>query len=83
MEVGEVRVAEDKDFELLKVYLNRNDGWKLEYDKNAIAVWTRTPMVSSGKNGNPSSSSPSAFKMIRVGFPSIQVYNSSIQPLQS
>ena len=69
MEVGEVRVAEDKDFELLKVYLNRNDGWKLEYDKNAIAVWTRTPMVSSGKNGNPSSSSPSAFKMIRVGFP--------------
>lgn len=67
MEVGEVRVAEDKDFELLKIYLNRNDGWKLEYDKNSIAVWTRTPVVTNGKDENSSSrSSPSDFKMIRV-----------------
>ena len=53
MEVGEVRVAEDKDFELLKVYLSRNDGWRLEYDKDETAVWTRP---SEGSN----------FNMIRV-----------------
>ena len=41
MDVGEVRVAEDKDFELLNVYLSRNDGWRLEYDKESTAVWTR------------------------------------------
>ena len=53
MEVGEVRVAEDKDFELLKIYLSRNDGWRLEYDKDETAVWTRP---SEGSN----------FNMIRV-----------------
>ena len=53
MDVGEVRVAEDKDFELLKIYLSRNDGWRLEYDKEDVAVWTRP-------------SEGSDFNMIRV-----------------
>ena len=53
MDVGEVRVAEDKDFELLNVYLSRNDGWRLEYDKESTAVWTRP-------------SEGSDFNMIRV-----------------
>lgn len=73
MDVGEVRVAEDRDFELLKIYLSRNDGWKLEYDKNATSVWTRTPVSNGGNNGN-SRSSPSDFKMIRLktAFPDVK-----------
>lgn len=54
MEVGEVRVAEDNDFEVLKIYLNRNDGWELEYKKGQTLVWTRHVPDSSD------------FKMIRV-----------------
>lgn len=41
MQVNEVRVAEDKDFEVLKIYLSRNDGWRLEYERGRTAVWTR------------------------------------------
>jgi len=60
MEVGEVRVAEDNDFDLLKIYLSRNDGWKLEYDKGSTMVWTRS-------NPREDPSNPgSEFKMIRV-----------------
>ena len=55
MDVGEVRVAEDKDFELLKIYLTRNDGWRLQYDKEETAVWTRP-------------SEGSDFNMIRVSY---------------
>lgn len=55
MDVGEVRVAEDKDFELLKIYLSRNDGWRLQYDKEETAVWTRP-------------SEGSDFNMIRVSW---------------
>lgn len=54
MEVGEVRVAEDNDFEVLKIYLNRNDGWQLEYKRGQTLVWTRH-VPDSGD-----------FKMIRV-----------------
>ena len=41
MNVNEVRVAEDKDFEVLKIYLSRNDGWMLEYQSGPTSVWTR------------------------------------------
>ena len=53
MDVNEVRVAEDTDFEVLKIYLSRNDGWVLEYEKGKTSVWTRQ-------------ATESEFKMIRV-----------------
>ena len=53
MDVNEVRVAEDKDFEVLKIYLSRNDGWMLEYQHAQTSVWTRLAQESE-------------FKMIRV-----------------
>ena len=56
MEVGDVRVAEDSDFDLIKIYLNRNDGWRMEYEKGETAVWTRNPPEDKG----------APFKMIRV-----------------
>ena len=56
MDVGEVRVAEDKDFEVLKIYLSRNDGWRLEYERADTRVWTRSPANIDGSD----------FKMIRV-----------------
>ena len=56
MEVGDVRVAEDTDFELLRIYLSRNDGWRQEYDKQGTKVWTRAPPEDKG----------APFKMIRV-----------------
>ena len=54
MEVGEVRVADDNDFDVLKIYLNRNDGWQLEYKRGQTLVWTRHVPETSD------------FKMIRV-----------------
>jgi len=53
MEVGEVRVAEDADFEKLKGLCQCNDQWKQEYNKNSTTVWTKTNDVSD-------------FKMVRV-----------------
>jgi hypothetical protein len=53
MNVNEVRVAEDKDFDILKIYLSRNDGWMLEYERGKTAVWTRQ-------------TTETDFKMIRV-----------------
>ena len=41
MNLNEVRIAEDKDFEVLKIYLSRNDGWNLHFQKGQTAVWTR------------------------------------------
>ena len=55
MDVNEVRVAEDKDFEVLKIYLSRNDGWSLEYEQSKTSVWTRQACESD-------------FKMIRVSY---------------
>merc|ERR1712130_805610 len=41
MKIGEVRVAEDSDFALLKVLLSRGDGWVEEYQQGSTRVWTR------------------------------------------
>eukprot|EP00092_Neocalanus_flemingeri_P005914 GFUD01006368.1.p1 GENE.GFUD01006368.1~~GFUD01006368.1.p1 ORF type:complete len:270 (-),score=76.08 GFUD01006368.1:152-961(-) len=41
MNIGEVRIAEDSDFALLKVLLTRGDGWALEYSSGMTKVWTR------------------------------------------
>ncbi|BES94067.1 StAR-related lipid transfer (START) domain containing 10 [Nesidiocoris tenuis] len=53
MDVGVVRVAEDKDFLNLKQLLDGGNDWKLDYDKDPIKVWTKT-----SDNTN--------FKMIKV-----------------
>lgn len=42
MDIGEVRVAEDKDFEQLKKLIDLEDGWKLEYRKRMTQVWTKS-----------------------------------------
>lgn len=41
MNVGEVRIAEDSDFALLKILLTRGDGWELEHTSGSTKVWTR------------------------------------------
>lgn len=62
MDINEVRVAEDKDFEVLKIYLSRNDGWMLEYQHAQTSVWTRQAQESE-------------FKMIRVSAVSINIFD--------
>ena len=42
MLVGDIRAAEDRDFDALRTHLASNEGWHLEYDKKSqITVWTR------------------------------------------
>ncbi|ELU12780.1 hypothetical protein CAPTEDRAFT_102229 [Capitella teleta] len=49
MEVGEVRIAEDRDYSELKRMCTCHDGWKQEYQKNGITVWTKMTEVSEFK----------------------------------
>nr|XP_037277468.1 START domain-containing protein 10-like [Rhipicephalus microplus] len=42
MDVGEVRIADDRDFERLKVLADKHDGWKVEYKKKDTTVWTKS-----------------------------------------
>jgi len=53
MQVGEVRVAEDADFERLRGLCQEHDGWRQDYSKNTTTVWTK-------------SNDESDFKMIKV-----------------
>ena len=41
MRLGEVRVAEDKDFEELVTLADRHDGWKAEFCNKSLNVWSR------------------------------------------
>jgi len=41
MNVGDLRVADDSDFDRLKVYLTRGDGWNLEYTSGPTKVHSR------------------------------------------
>ncbi|CAN8012153.1 unnamed protein product [Ixodes pacificus] len=41
MDVGEVRVADDGDFERLRNLTDEHDGWKVEYEKRDTKVWTK------------------------------------------
>ncbi|XP_046471468.1 START domain-containing protein 10 [Neodiprion pinetum] len=42
MDVGVVRIAEDKDFEKLKQLYDDNNEWRLDYNKPDLSVWTKT-----------------------------------------
>ena len=55
MDAGEVRVANDSDFEVLQTYLNENDGWSVGYEDESTMLWTRMPPQTKD-----------SFKMIRV-----------------
>ena len=49
LEVGEVRIAEDADFQKVKDMCNCHDGWKQEYNKHGTTVWTKSNDVSDFK----------------------------------
>jgi len=49
MQVGEVRVAEDADFEKLKNLCQCHDDWKQDYNKGTVSVWTKANDVSDFK----------------------------------
>lgn len=53
MDVGVVKVAEDKDFENLKTLIDNHAGWKLDYNKGTTKVWTK-------------SATSTNFKMVKV-----------------
>lgn len=36
--IGVVKIAEDRDFELLKTLIDQHTGWKIDYDKSEIKV---------------------------------------------
>nr|ACO10316.1 PCTP-like protein [Caligus rogercresseyi] len=54
MDVNEVRIAGEKDFESLRSFLSSDNDWNKAYDKKNMSVWTRN---------DPQDS---AFKMLRV-----------------
>jgi hypothetical protein len=60
MDVGVVKVAEDRDFEKLKKLIDDHTGWKLDYNKSSTKVWTKSVPTTS-------------FKMIKVPAYSINV----------
>lgn len=47
IKLGEVRVAEDRDFEYIKQISENNQDWSISYEKNTTKVWTRKSDVSS------------------------------------
>ncbi|XP_051155007.1 START domain-containing protein 10-like [Leptopilina boulardi] len=42
MDVGIVKIAEDKDFEKLKQLYDNNNDWRLDYNKPDLCVWTKS-----------------------------------------
>lgn len=42
MDIGTVKIAEDKDFEKLKQLYDDNNNWKLDYNKPDLSVWTKS-----------------------------------------
>ena len=41
MDIGIVKIAEDKDFEKLKHLYDDNNDWRLDYNKPDLSVWTK------------------------------------------
>ena len=52
-QAGDIKVAEDVDFQKLKTLCDETAEWKLEYQKNVTTVWTKNNDIST-------------FKMIKV-----------------
>lgn len=42
MDIGVVKIAEDKDFEILKQLYDDNNDWKIDYNKPDLSVWTKS-----------------------------------------
>lgn len=42
MDIGIVKIAEDKDFEKLKQLYDDNNEWRLDYNKPDLSVWTKS-----------------------------------------
>lgn len=42
MDIGVVKIAEDRDFEKLKQLYDDNNNWKLDYNKPDLSVWTKS-----------------------------------------
>lgn len=42
MDIGIVKIAEDKDFEKLKQLYDNNNDWRLDYNKPDLSVWTKS-----------------------------------------
>lgn len=42
MDIGVVKIAEDKDFEKLKQLYDDNNDWRLDYNKPDLSVWTKS-----------------------------------------
>lgn len=42
MDIGIVKIAEDKDFEKLKQLYDDNNNWKLDYNKPDLSAWTKS-----------------------------------------
>lgn len=49
MRLGEVRVAEDKDFEELVMLADQHDGWKVEFCNKSLNVWSRDTQSEASK----------------------------------
>ena len=54
MQIGDVRVAEEADFDRLRNLCQCHDDWRQDYNKNGTTVWTKTNDVSN-------------FQMVKVG----------------
>jgi len=46
MQVGEVRVAEDADFDRLRTLCQCHDGWKMVLQKHEVTVWVKSNDIS-------------------------------------
>ena len=66
MQVGDVRIAEDADFQKVKDMCQCHDDWKQEYNKNGITVWTKSNDVSD-------------FKLVKVGFVKAHLFSQLIE----
>lgn len=41
MEIGIVKIADDRDFDMLRTLVDDHSNWKLEYEKDGTKVWTK------------------------------------------